>query len=440
MDLNLINNSFSLWCNKAKNITNGKETLNTQIIDQQRKGKNLIAAINGDFFNIYNGIPSCTNLSHEEIYSTSISEKDEILRPCFAILEDNTVDINHYGFMGNITFIDKKNREIQVKLDSVNRNDYIENTINLFNFKNNEYSTIFLPKEKEDALILLIKPNNSNTLFINEKTIYGKLSNIINDPENIYKLSKDEIAVVAYGDKKDMFSKLYKNMDVKISLEIKRKNTIYSPKIKHLLTGHEFILYDEEIPSEEYFNCTWSKHSVYQKNHRTALALTKRNTLIILTVDKINEFKGMSLPDLGEFLKSLDAYVAINLDGGGSTSMMVRQLGTYSLKNVNIPKENRLISNSIMISNTLPYTTNIKDFYFYDTPQINKTEHRKLNFIAYDVNFNPIDIYTLSNLKLSSDVGTFDENGVFYPYEFNCKGNIFIEINEIRKSFPIEII
>lgn len=439
MDLSLINNSYSLKCHKSKNITNGKETLHNQVVNEQINGKNIIGAINGDFFNISSGIPTCTNLSNGEIFSTSLNENEEMLRPCFAVLEDNLVDINYYGFNGKINFIDKKNFEYEIKIDSLNRNDYIENTINLFNFKNNEHSTIFLPKEREDALIILIKPDNLNPSFMNEKKIKGKILNIINDPENAYKLSKDEIALVAYDEKKDLFTNITKNMDIEINLSIKKKNNPHSIKVDQLLTGHEFIIYDEEIPDENYFSKTWNKSSVYSKNHRTALALTKRNTLIILTIDKNKDFKGMSLPDLGIYLKSLDSYTAINLDGGGSTSMMIRELGMHSLKNINLPRENRFISNSIMISNTLPYTTDIKDFYFHDSPQINRNESRRLNFIAYDINLNPIDVYLLPNLKLSSNVGTFDSNGTFYPFQACCKGTISIDINKISKTYPIEI-
>ena len=44
----------------------------------------------------------------------------------------------------------------------------------------------------------------------------------------------------------------------------------------------------------------------------------------------INDFKGMSLIELAHFLKSKGAYKAINLDGGGSTSMMIREPGIHS--------------------------------------------------------------------------------------------------------------
>lgn len=439
MDLNLLNSTYSLICHKSKNTTNGKDTLHNQVLKEQEHGNNIIGAINGDFFNLENGIPVCNNIINGEIFSTSLTIDEEILRPCVAILE-NKIDIDNYHFNGKINLIDKNFCKTQVKIDSINRNDYIENTVNIFNHKNNEHSTIYFPKEKEDALLILITPENSSPYFKNLKTINGKITNIINDPEHNYKISKNEIALVAYNDKKYLFSNIFKNMKVEINFETINSSTYTAPKINHLLTGHEFILYNNEIPNNNYFSKTWTLNSTNAKNHRTSLAITNRNTLIILTVDKKDIFKGMSLPELGNFLKSKGAHKAINLDGGGSTSMMIRELGIHTLKNINLSRENRSISNSIMIKNLLPYTTDIKDFYFHDSPIINKNENKKFNFIAYDSNLNPIDIYLLPNIKLTSNIGIFDQNGIFFPSQTECEGTITIEINNISKTYNLQII
>lgn len=440
MDLNLSNSTYSLLCHKSKNLTNGKETLSNQVFKEQENGENIIAAINGDFFNLETGIPSCCNIANGEIFSTSITKDEEILRPCFSIFENGKVDIDQYIFESSIKLKGRDNEEIQIPIDSINRNDYIENTINIFNSKNNENSVVYLPKEREDALVIIITPQNSDTSFKNLNSIKGKISTIINDPPNTYKILENQIALVAYDEKKNLFSRIFNGMDVEIKFEIIKSSNYTKPSIKHLVTGHEFIIFNGEIPNENYFSKSWSLSSVSSKNHRTALALTKRNTLIILTVDKKDFSKGMSLYELGDFLKSKDVHTAINLDGGGSTSMMVRKPGIHSLENVNFPKENRNIANSIMIKNILPYVFNIKDFYFEDSPQINKTEYKKLNFIAYDINLNPIDIYLIPNLKLTSDVGEFDENKIFHPISESCKGTITIEINGIFKTYDIEII
>ena len=42
MDLNLINQTYSLMCHKSQNITNGKSTLNDQVNHEQKNGNNII--------------------------------------------------------------------------------------------------------------------------------------------------------------------------------------------------------------------------------------------------------------------------------------------------------------------------------------------------------------------------------------------------------------
>ena len=427
MDLNLINKTFSLMCHKSNNTTNGKETLSNQVTHEQKNMQNIIAATNGDFFNCESGIPVCNNIVNGEIFSTSINREDQYLRPSFAILDDYSIHMDHFYFDGDLTLMGKNN------------NDYIENTINIFNHKNNEFSTIYLPKEREDALIILISPNDSNTCFYNGKKIMGKITEIINDPPNIHKLIENQIAIVAYDEKKLEFSEIYKGMSVEINLNVSKNFDKNQSKVEHLLTGHEFVLYDGIIPDKDYFSSIWNPSAVYSQNHRTAIALTSRHTLIILTVDKKNEFKGMSLPELGEFFKSKDAYRAINLDGGGSTSMMIREPGIHSLKNINLSREDRRISNSIMVKNILPYCGELKDFYFHDSTTLSRTEVRKLNIVAYDTNLNPMDIYSLPNLKLTSDIGIFDPYGRFFPIKNNCQGTITIEVGNIIKTYEIQI-
>ena len=110
MDLNLINQTYSLMCHKSQNITNGKSTLNDQVNHEQKNGNNIIGAINGDFFNMSNGIPVCSNLINGEIFSTSLTRDEEVMRPCFTIFENNRIDIDNYHFTGYINLIPIKRK------------------------------------------------------------------------------------------------------------------------------------------------------------------------------------------------------------------------------------------------------------------------------------------------------------------------------------------
>jgi len=71
---------------------------------------------------------------------------------------------------------------------------------------------------------------------------------------------------------------------------------------------------------------------------RTAIALTEKNHLILLCVDGRIKSKGMGSRSLTRFLKKwFNPQYALNLDGGGSTTMCVKGEGDASTHVVNYP-------------------------------------------------------------------------------------------------------
>ena len=72
--------------------------------------------------------------------------------------------------------------------------------------------------------------------------------------------------------------------------------------------------------------CNWQtcdSSFVHTKHPRSAIALTKEEEILLLAVDGRFPGKaiGMSLPELAHLLKMLGAREALNLDGGGSTTL-----------------------------------------------------------------------------------------------------------------------
>ena len=74
------------------------------------------------------------------------------------------------------------------------------------------------------------------------------------------------------------------------------------------------------------------------------------DSIKFITIDgRSSKAQGMSLPELQEYLKSLGCIDAINMDGGGSTTMWIKDKGV-----VNFPSDKsgeRPVSNTILIIN-----------------------------------------------------------------------------------------
>jgi hypothetical protein len=80
------------------------------------------------------------------------------------------------------------------------------------------------------------------------------------------------------------------------------------------------------------------------KHPRTAAGITADGkTLVLVVVDgrRPGEATGMSLTELAETMRSLDCRNALNLDGGGSTEMALRDPASGQLQIVNKPSDGR---------------------------------------------------------------------------------------------------
>ncbi len=97
----------------------------------------------------------------------------------------------------------------------------------------------------------------------------------------------------------------------------------------------------------------------HQNRHpRTAVAVTSDGLLLWVTIDgRALQSWGMSIPELAQFFSELNAVDALNLDGGGSTTMWIKNLAGRGV--VNYPSDNavfdhegeRNVSNALMLIN-----------------------------------------------------------------------------------------
>lgn len=106
-----------------------------------------------------------------------------------------------------------------------------------------------------------------------------------------------------------------------------------SSPYENILSSGPLLIFDSEIQS-------FNDNSFHQNRHpRTAVAITNDKRLFLVTVDgRSFQAYGMTIPELTNFLKNLGAKDALNLDGGGSTAMWIRNMTETGI--VNYPSDN----------------------------------------------------------------------------------------------------
>lgn len=92
------------------------------------------------------------------------------------------------------------------------------------------------------------------------------------------------------------------------------------------------------------------------KHPRTAVGTTADGKLMMVTVDGRQSISaGISLPDLSALMKRLGCVNAINLDGGGSTTMAIRGMVANSISG----SDERMVANGFLVFSTEPVCAEI---------------------------------------------------------------------------------
>jgi hypothetical protein len=165
----------------------------------------------------------------------------------------------------------------------------------------------------------------------------------IGDGTNVRGLSasQGDITTFGYVPSEDYVT-LYLSKDNRASF------TVPQGEIYNAVSGNISILQDGQIPQFE-------DESYLQKRHpRTAVGLSQdENTLILIVVDgrQPNYSDGATLPELSQMLLDAGADNAINLDGGGSSTIVMDDKGNPT--QLNSPIQSRIPSRERPIANHL---------------------------------------------------------------------------------------
>lgn len=83
-----------------------------------------------------------------------------------------------------------------------------------------------------------------------------------------------------------------------------------------IYNGKKNIFYKKEVKNEDF---------LHHPHARTAIGILKNHNLVIVVVEQNLSLNilGLTIPELASFMESLGCVAALNLDGGGSTSLYV---------------------------------------------------------------------------------------------------------------------
>jgi len=176
------------------------------------------------------------------------------------------------------------------------------------------------------------------------------------------------------------------------------------------------------------------------RHPRTAVGFSEDSTkLYFFTVDgrQAGYSVGMSLYELADYMLEWDVYQGMNLDGGGSTTMVVRG------QVVNSPSDTggeRSVANALMAISTAP--TGPLAVLRIDPKEVFALAETQVQFsvAGFDQYYNPVTLHQDSLVwSCDSAIGTIDDSGLFTAGSDEVSGHLYAQHGDIRYSALVHI-
>ncbi|MFA5524403.1 MAG: phosphodiester glycosidase family protein [Tissierellales bacterium] len=334
-------------------------------ISKMVQDQNAVAGINGDFFASFNySSPLGIVVRDGEIISTVTEREDNL--PTLAIDKNNQVLLSYWTT--SIRVLTEQKNIINVKSK---------------NKASSNYSDIRL-YDKEWS-----KKTFGNTLFADmvEVIVIDDQVMEVRNGEEAIDMPVEGYILAGAGNAGKI---LLENFKVGDRVELEIVSYPDYENIKAALGGGAVIVREgESVKNTNDINITGDQP-------RTAIGISRdRRQIILVTLDgRHTSYKGMTQEAFSKILIELGAYEALNLDGGGSTTMVVNQMGSPKPIVVNNPSDGgeRLVANGLGVFNNAPsYPIDYIKISADDTNVFQGTS-REFTVKGFDIHHNPADL------------------------------------------------
>jgi uncharacterized protein YigE (DUF2233 family) len=325
LEIDLSREEIQIATMKARNLLNGNEKTSEQAKRFKHPEQKVIAAINADFYGV-GGIPVGVHIIN------GIPVKGPSQHSMFALTINKKPIIDKVTFSGNLIL--SGNRKI--KIDGINRPRYTDEVVLYNSFFGNQTGTNLWGTE----LTLQFMKSFSSTHPVNA-TVQNKIFREGNQAIPL----RDGCVISAHGP-----SALHLQQRVSVGDSVKL--TFEFPPIQEELVmavgGIPRIIRDGKISIET--GAEGIQESFATTRHpRTAIGYSQDDKkLFLVTVDgrQPDHSLGMSLQELAQLMLELGCYQALNLDGGGSTTMVI---GEQVSNRPSDTTGERAVANSILV-------------------------------------------------------------------------------------------
>ncbi len=365
----------------------------------------VVAAINGDFYNTSTGEQIGTQVANGQLLKVT----SDWLNIAFDI--DKNPMIGMQNFSGSIITGDS--------LKSISGINKIRNTDELIfynSFKGGSTSTNQFGTE-----VRVIPIDN---WFVND-TIRGIVDTIVSGVGNM-SIGSNKAVLSGHGISGTfLINNLSKDDTIRIVLNLIPALS----KIEQLIGGNTWLVQNGIANPDN-----------GDRHPRTAVGFNEDSTMFFMFVVDGRQpglSVGMSYKELGDYMKTWGVHQGLNLDGGGSSTMVVRGVIVNSPSDIG---GERSVANSLLLISTAP--TGPLAYIRIQPKEIFAIGGSSFNLTAsgFDQYYNPVSIPS-GSLVWSCDpsIGTISQNGIFTAAYDTVSGYIYVSVGDISDSALVHL-
>jgi len=209
--------------------------------------------------------------------------------------------------------------------------------------------------------------------------------------------------------------------------------------VKMSVSASAILVENGAIPSKFSFAAS----DIVVKSPKTALGFSKDGkTVFFVTVDgRQTASIGLTLKDMALFMQSIGAYNAVNMDGGGSTTMVARPLGETEVKVMNNPSDGvtRTVINAVGVFSSAPVSPLAELIIETDDRYMFTNTTRKFTVKGFDKFGNPVEIDP-STVKWSVSGVKGEFSGSVFKATSNGEGVIKASVGKITATKNISVL
>ncbi len=383
-----------------------------------RPGHEVVGATNGDFYfyqnTLENGIPRSGQFRRDECVTNPVG------RACFVLSDDRRPFIDRVDFAGTITYAGATVRLHTVNMQRLEWEDTGGNQINLYT---NSYGSA--TEKCSGGSKVIIAPKSTPFKWYANSPETCVVEQIIADGEGVTAIPDGKAVLWAQGSCMSTLTSMKVGDELTINLGVDLRNQPGLLKnFKEVMGGSDNIIMQNGQLVDE-----WD-----ERHPRTCIGFSADSSKVYFVVidGRSTSSTGVTLSEAAGVFLGLGAVNAVNLDGGGSSCMVVNG------EVVNTPSDGslRAVGNGCLLISNAPVDDAIGQLAF-SPRSYNVSISAKIKPAVWGYNkYGVLKNKDVQGVTFSCDehLGHFTADGYFVASPTATAGNLYADYNGIKCS------